>query len=697
MKNIVLLTSLLLAIAWHSALYAELEEVVVTAEFRPSTLQTLAASVSVLNAELAEGRGAQHLEELIAIAPNVNFSSGSSRARYYQIRGIGERSQFAEPINPSVGFIIDEIDFSGIGTAGTLFDVDNVEVLRGPQGTLYGANALAGLIKVNTQAPDDESGLKLQTQVADYDTWSVGVAGNINLIEDQLQARIAVQQYESNGFIENTFLNRDDTNGRDELTARVRLQWQPSETVLFDTSFQHIDIDNGYDAFSLDNDRFTRSDQPGRDVQQTNAVSVKTTLQGSDGYDVETILTYADTELEYSYDEDWTFTGFDPIGYTSFDQYLRERENYSAELRLLSSSPAKIFGKETDWVFGLYHLARDESLLRKYTFAAGDFESSYDTSSSAVYTQLNTTLNDKLSLVTGLRVEQWQADYADNNGTFNDPQETLYGGKLSLNYQYQVDQLLYASLSRGYKAGGTNNDGSLQGTGQPLDFETEFLWSVEAGMKSIWCEDTLLSRVSLFYAQRKDQQVKSSVTVPIPGTPGAVQFIDLITNAASGENFGLEAELDWQPNDAFTMNASLGLLDASFDEYLAPPTQADPNGLDLSGEDQAHAPSYQFSLGAEYQFSNGMFVQGNIEGKDAFFFSDRHRAATEAYELLNARIGYRADNWNLSLWARNLSDEDYSTRGFGSFGNDPRNFYAVGTFTQLGEPRMLGLSFNLEL
>jgi len=213
----------------------------------------------------------------------------------------------------------------------------------------------------------------------------------------------------------------------------------------------------------------------------------------------------------------------------------------------------------------------------------------------------------------------------------------------------------------------------------------------------------------VFYAKRKDQQVKSSVTVPIPNTPGAVQFIDLITNAASGENFGLEAELDWQPSQVFTVNASLGLLEATFDEYFAPPTQADPNGLDLSGEDQAHAPSYQFSLGAEYQFANGLFVQGNIEGKDAFFFSDRHRAATESYELLNGRIGYRADNWNLSLWARNLTDEDYTTRGFGSFGNDPRNFYAVGTFTQLGElyavgtftqlgePRMLGLSFNLEL
>ncbi len=697
MKNPVLKSLLLLALSWPLVLFAELEEVVVTAEFRPSTVQTLAASVSVMNADLAEGRAAQHLEEMIGVAPNVNYSSGSSRARYFQIRGIGERSQFAEPINPSVGFIIDEIDFSGIGTAGTLFDVDSVEVLRGPQGTLYGANALAGLIRVNTVAPEEENGLKLQAQMADYDTWSVGLAGNATLLEDELFARVAIQQYESNGFIENTFLNRDDTNGRDELTARIRLQWLASETLAVDTSIQHINIDNGYDAFSLDNNRFTRSDQPGKDLQQTNAVSIKTTLNSSDSYQVETILTYADTELEYSYDEDWTFTGFDPIGYTSFDQYLRERENYSGELRLVSAEPANIFSQSTDWVLGLYHLARNEELTRKYTFAAGDFQSSYDTSSTAAYMQLNTSLTDKLSLISGFRIEQWQADYADNNGTVNDPEETLYGGKLGLNYQYQADQLMYVSLSRGYKAGGTNNDGSLVGTGQSLDFNTEFLWSLEAGLKSSWCDGAMLSRLSVFYAKRKDQQVKSSVTVPVPGTPGAVQFIDLINNAARGENFGLEAELDWQPSESFTVNASLGLLEATFEEYLAPPTQADPVGLDLSGEDQAHAPAYQFSLGAEYRFENGLFVQGNIEGKDAFFLSDRHRAATDSYELLNARVGYRAENWTLSLWGRNLTDLDYVTRGFGSFGNDPRNFYAVGTFTQLAEPRMLGLSFSLEL
>jgi len=125
MKNLFTTVLFLLSLGWHVTVFAELEEVVVTAEFRPSTLQTLAASVSVLNADLAEARSAQHLEELIGVAPNINFSSGSSRARYYQIRGIGERSQFAEPINPSVGFIIDDIDFSGIGTAGTLFDVDH--------------------------------------------------------------------------------------------------------------------------------------------------------------------------------------------------------------------------------------------------------------------------------------------------------------------------------------------------------------------------------------------------------------------------------------------------------------------------------------------------------------------------------------------------------------------------------------------
>ena len=120
-----------------------LEEVVVTAELRPAPLLSQVGSISVISAEDIREREAQHLEGILNLAPNVNFAGGTSRARFFQIRGVGERSQFQEPLNPSIGLVIDGIDFSGLGGAGTLFDVQQVEILRGPQGTLHGANALA--------------------------------------------------------------------------------------------------------------------------------------------------------------------------------------------------------------------------------------------------------------------------------------------------------------------------------------------------------------------------------------------------------------------------------------------------------------------------------------------------------------------------------------------------------------------------
>ena len=128
----------------------KLEEVLVTAQLRPTALLSQVGSISVISAEDIREREAQHLEGILNLAPNVNFAGGTSRARFFQIRGVGERSQFQEPLNPSIGLVIDGIDFSGLGGAGTLFDVQQVEILRGPQGTLHGANALAGLINIRS-------------------------------------------------------------------------------------------------------------------------------------------------------------------------------------------------------------------------------------------------------------------------------------------------------------------------------------------------------------------------------------------------------------------------------------------------------------------------------------------------------------------------------------------------------------------
>ena len=205
-----------------------LEEVVVTAELRPTPLLNQVGSISVISAQDIREREAQHLEGILNLAPNVNFAGGTSRARFFQIRGVGERSQFQEPLNPSIGLVIDGIDFSGLGGAGTLFDVQQVEILRGPQGTLHGANALAGLIDVRSGQPEAEPGLQLEVGAADYNTWNAGAVSTGPLVTDQLLYRLAVNRFQSDGFIENDYLGRDDTNGQDETTIRGKLRWLPT-------------------------------------------------------------------------------------------------------------------------------------------------------------------------------------------------------------------------------------------------------------------------------------------------------------------------------------------------------------------------------------------------------------------------------------------------------------------------------------
>ena len=151
-----------------------IEEIIVNADYRLSDLNDIPSSVIILDETLIQNRNAQHLEEVLLNAPNVNFSSGSSRARFYQIRGIGERGQFSEPLNSSVGVIIDGIDFSGIGNASMLYDIDQVEVFLGPQGTRYGSNALAGLISLQSKAPTKELSYGLKLESGDYNSNGLG-------------------------------------------------------------------------------------------------------------------------------------------------------------------------------------------------------------------------------------------------------------------------------------------------------------------------------------------------------------------------------------------------------------------------------------------------------------------------------------------------------------------------------------------
>ncbi len=678
-----------LALAIFSANYAlaasdteesnfALPAIVVTSGFRGAAIQEVPTSLTVVDTQTIKERNADHLEDVIQLAPNVNSSSGASHAKYFQIRGIGERSQFIGPINPSVGVIMDDIDMSNIGGAATMLDAQQVEVLRGPQGTLYGANALAGLINIRSNDPTTVTKGNIEATLGTYNTrrLSAAVGGPIN---ESVGYRVAFKSNKSDGFIENDYLNKDNTNNIDETLFRGKLRIEASDHHMIDLTAFYANIDNGYDAFSLDSTRTTLSDEPGHDRQETSAFAAKSTWTGHDEFTLETSLSYSDSDLEYGYDEDWAYDGFDVNGYTAFDNYMRDNKITTAEVRLISAPGAELFNDTTTWATGVYYYNRSSDLRRVYTYLSNDFTSEFDTTRLSAYGQLESTLSDQFILTTGLRIEHSESEYSDNDGASSNPDDLLVGGRLALEYLANQNTTLYGLISRGYKVGGFNADGSLPAHLQ--EFDTEYLWNYEVGTKNNWLDHRLQTQIALFYQQRENAQIKGYRTITNPG--GGTSFIDYVGNTDKAYSYGLEAEARWKLNSNVSLFGSLGLLNTKLDDASAA----------FDGRDAAQSPNYQYTIGANFSHGRGWFSGADIEGKDEYFFSDSHNQESEAYTLLNAQIGYKTKDWSATLWGRNLTDEDTYVRGF-YFGNDPRNGYTDTKYTQLGAPRQLGITLK---
>lgn len=657
-----------------------IEEVLVTAEFRNPRADSAPGSITVLQ-PADQQTAVQHLEQLLGQVANLNYSKGASRARFIQIRGIGERGQFAEPLNSSVGLIVDGVDMSGIGTAATLFDVAQVEVFRGPQGTLYGANALAGLINVVTAAPTDDFTARVQLDAADYGALGGGVvvAGPAS---ERLGYRFSAHAYRDDGFTDNIHLGADDTDNHDEQALRGKLAWAPNEVSEVTFTFGSVRIDNGYDAFSLDNNRRTRSDQPGRDEQHSVYASAQGTTSLSGSVLLQGSIGWIDSDLDYGYDEDWTFVGFHPFEYSSTDRYQRERDTLSADVRLLSDSAADEFG----WVAGVYTLRQNVDLARTYTFLPGPFDSRFEIARLAAYGEVSTPLTQRTRLTAGVRAERHDADYADSDGVAFDPTDHMLGGRVllevNLGSALGADQATaYGVVARGYKAGGFNTNGTLDA--DLREFDPETLWNFEAGLKARWNDGRVSASVALFRMQRDDAQADTSIVRT--RSDGSSEFIDYIDNAAEGINQGLELELTWRPTERFTLHASAGLLDAEFDDYI------NGSGENLSGREQAQAPDYQYFLSLGYAISDSVSATLQREGRGEYFYSNSHHLQSNSYALLNASVAWQVSNWQVRVWGRNLRDEDYFVRGF-QFGQDPRTDYTTNGWTQLGEPRQIGIT-----
>lgn len=667
-----------------------IETIEVTGDFHKERILTLSASASVFDQKTVNARGAAYLDEILNNAANVNFTAGASRGRFIQIRGVGLRSQFVDPITPSVGLLIDGINYSGLGGSALLFDIDQVAIYRGPQGTRFGADAMAGMIDMQSNMPTTEHALNLKLGASNYNGKEAGIAAG-TAISDDTSARASFFKKRSDGYVETLYAN-DPTNQQDEQVARLKVHTLWSDTLKTELVAHNIDIDNGYDGFTLDNSRNSVADAPGKDNQKSNAVALSAQYSGSELFNLDITTTHLNADTLYSYDEDWVCNdtakpilcapGLHPYSYTSKDSYARDHQRGTFEF--------KLSGKNNDWVTGLFAQRRDVDLTRVYTYNDNPFNSHNSVSQIALYGQKITAITGNLSLITGIRAERYSTDYFDNNQITNKADDTMWGAKVALEYQVVPRTMIYTSLSRGYKIGGVNgealakaNDEGLSIPADNFTFAPEYLWNTEFGVKGQSEDKRHILSLSAFYMHRDDMQLKAWQVQD-------QQFAGYIANASQGRNYGLELEGSLQYTESLSFTYSASYLDTKIEDFV---TQS---GIDQNGREQAQAPRYQYAIRANYFFSDNLEGQIGIEGKDEYYHSDSHNAQADSQNLLNASLSYYGENWTLTAWGRNLADRDVPVRGF-RFGNNALKDYTTETFVQYGEPRVAGLTFSYQL
>jgi outer membrane receptor protein involved in Fe transport len=435
----------------------------------------------------------------------------------------------------------------------------------------------------------------------------------------------------------------------------------------------HADFNHGYDAWAKDNTFTTLSNQPGDDNQRSHAGSVKVTHTGAEAFDLIATTGLTNSDIKYSYDYDWDTDDY------YFDNRKHHRQ-WTQDLRLVSSQPVKIGEQSFDWLVGAYASGMTESndTLSVY-YGEERGQSDYDHHKLAAYTQIDQALTTRDTLSYTLRVETSRQDFTLDKVSYGtqvdndfDTSETLWGGSLAYTRDLSDSLTGYASITRGFKAGGFNT-GSNSTDPDQLWFDAETLWNYETGFQAEWLNQTLNTYVTAFYMDRNNPQMDGYTYV-------GAEYIFYKENLDSAKNYGLETSFDWQMTPQWQTFGSLGLL---YTDVTGTPLNS---SLEVSDRDQAHAPNYQFQLGAQYRHASGFFARADMRRMDSFYFDNVHSARSDSYQLYNARIGYEGKDWEAYAWGKNLTDERYATRGFYNA------FLQNQTYLRLGDPRQFGLT-----
>lgn len=659
-------------------------DIYVTAQKTPEKPIGVPISLTVLGQDDIKNARIDTIRNVAANTPNFFTTVGDRAFNFYSVRGFSN-SNFL--IRDSVGFYLDDvpIEYYHQFFPGELSDLDRVEVLRGPQSTLYGRNSIAGVVNIVSRPPSDFPETELGLEYGTYNQRRVRASFSNALVPDKLGIRLSGSYSARDGFTENTLLNRD-ADSQSSLAGRLNLLWTPNPD--WSVSFNLLGASN--------NDRGTVYSEIGAPdpfkIQEnriadlnvgTNAQSLKVTYNG-DNLRFTSITARNSSNVSYISDGD----------YTADDLYTFSSDIsstlWSQEFRLQSPESAK----EWKWLLGAYAQARSFDVNRQqveYTEVGaalfeipdvrfGDTIAKYDQTTLAAFGQVDYTPADPLTLSLGLRYEysRDELERSDRLETFDgisavsgEVKDSIDGDALlprfALTYRFSPNTAAYASISRGYRPVTLNYtvpDASLN------DVKEESSWNYEIGFKSSWLNDRLFFNVAAFINDINDYQVL------LPDSQG---FFTNITNAQA-RVAGFEAEAKAIPLDGLELTAGFGYIDAKYTDYTSPFT-----GDNFNGNKLPYAPEYTFNLAAQYRSPGGFFSRLELQGLGTYFFDDANSLKQDSLTLVNARIGYEFGKSGLYLFANNLFDKEYFTAAFAPLGVPRANY---------GDRRVIGIQFQ---
>jgi iron complex outermembrane receptor protein len=640
----------------------ELQSITVTAQKQEQSVLDVPNSITVLGGQDIEDRNIQSVLDLADAIPNFTvFNEGTRTISTPSMRGLHADLQIQ---TVSTGLYIDGVPVTvPAGYDNQMLSIERVEVLRGPQGTLYGKGAQNGAINIITKQPGNDFEGKIAAQggrwlSGDTDDEFIGKL-NMNLsgpiVEDKLFYSVIGQYSQRDGFIQNTTTGRA-ANDREDWLGRVNLLWTPTEDL--DVSFvaSHTEFDDGDVSANVASatDRTVSSNFQGFNKLTDQAQSMKI------GYAINEKLTLTsvttNSKFEFDNRQDWDFTAA-PL----FD--LRPRREYkttSQEVRLDYSSEG------LKWLVGLYYDKNSIDLdLDRVVFGTPSSLFQYQEGNTfALFTNVTYPLTERLSLVGGLRYEKEEQDFEGSTLPSKlDESWDAVTPKVALNYRVRPNVTTYISAAKGYRPGGIN--WFAPGTDTRF-FDPEELWSYEIGLKSFWLNGNLTLNAALYYIDISDMQVTEAIT---PVTT-------VTANAAEATSKGIELEMTAWLSDRWSVMLGYGYNDITFDEF------SDALG-DYKGNTAPYAPEYTYNVGAQYKHPRGFYGRVDLIGRGKMYNDKANMFPMDGYELVNLKMGYEAEAFDVYLYGKNVFDKEYNNDGY--FG---------GAYTLYSDPGELGLQVN---